>query len=116
MINRILTSILMFLTMASPAVLLLLLPFSSTVVQADQLTDWYMKQLFEPTHAQLQQEAGGRVRIYSGLIDTDVARALDEQFDRIEYMMFTGTIMTDVSGEVLTDPETGTAQVEDDGC
>ena len=42
--------------------------------------------------------------------------ALDEQFDRIEYMMFTGTIVTDASGAVLTDPETGEIRVENDAC
>lgn len=30
--------------------------------------------------------------------------------------MFTGTIMTDASGAVLTDPETGEVPVENDGC
>lgn len=106
----------MFFAMISPAVLLLLLQFSSTLVRADRLTDWYMQQLFEPTNAQLQQETAGRVKIYSGLRDIEVARALDEQFDRIEYMMFTGTIMTDVSGAVITDTETGEVLVENDGC
>jgi hypothetical protein len=74
-INRILTSMLMFLAMAMPAVLLLLLQFSSTLVRADQQTDWYLQQLFEPGGAQLQQQAGGRVQIYSGLTDTGVSRA-----------------------------------------
>jgi len=116
MINRILESLIMFLAMLSPAVSLLLLQLSSTLVRADQLTDWYMQQLFEPSNAQLQQEGVGRVQIYSGLRDTDVARALDEQFERIEYMMFTGTIMTDASGTELKDPETGEVLVENDGC
>jgi hypothetical protein len=116
MINRILGSLIMFFAMISPSVLLLLLQFSSTLVRADRLTDWYMQQLFEPTNAQLQQETAGRVKIYSGLRDIEVARALDEQFDRIEYMMFTGTIMTDVSGAVITDAETGEVLVENDGC
>ena len=30
--------------------------------------------------------------------------------------MFVGIIMTDVSGVVLTDPETGEALLENDGC
>jgi hypothetical protein len=60
MINRILESLIMFLAMLSPAVLLLLMQLSSTLVRADQLTDWYMQQLFEPTNAQLQQEGVGR--------------------------------------------------------
>ena len=116
MINRILTPVLMFLGMAMPAILLLLLQLSSTLVRADPQTDWYLQQLFAPTTAQLQLEARGRVQIYAGLMDVDVARAMDQQFDRIEYMLFTGTIMTDAAGEVLTDPETGEVRVENDGC
>ena len=116
MINRILTPALMFLAMASPAILLLLLQFSSTLVKADPQTDWYLQQLFAPSNAQLQLETGGRVQIYAGLRDVDVARAMNEQFDRIEYMLFTGTIITDASGEVLTDPETGEVLVENDDC
>jgi len=116
MINRILTPVLMFLAMASPAILLLLLQFSSTLVRGDQQTDWYMQQLFEPTNAQLQQETRGWVQIYAGLRDVDVARATDEQFDRIEYMLFTRTKMTDTAGAVLTDLKTGEELVENDGC
>lgn len=116
MIMRILSSIFMYLAMVSPAVLLLLLQIMSTDTRADQQTNWYLALLFEPTTAQMQQESGGRVQIYSGLRDIDVSRALDEQFDRIEYMMFTGTIMTNASGDVLTDPETGELLVENDGC
>ena len=61
MINRILASMIMFLAMAMPAVLLLLLQFSSTMVRADQQTDWYLQQLLEPTRAQIQQQVSGRV-------------------------------------------------------
>jgi hypothetical protein len=48
--------------------------------------------------------------------DTDVARALEEQFDRIDAMMFTGTIVTDQDGEAVKDPKTGKSLVENDGC
>ena len=65
MINRILTSMLMFLAMAMPAVLLLLLQFSSTLVRADQQSGWYLQQLFEP----------GSVQIYSGLTDSETGEA-----------------------------------------
>ena len=116
MIKQLLTSMFMFSAMAAPAVLLLVLQLSSTLVRADQLNDWYLQQLFEPTEAQLHQESQGRVHIYSGLRDADVSRVLDEQFDRIEYMMFTGTVVTDSSGMALVDPDSGEVLVENDGC
>ena len=84
-------------------------------VRAEQ-PDWYRQQLFEPSESQLAMEARGRVTIYDGLRDIDVQRALDEQFDRIESMMFTGTVMTDENGELLRDEVTGEVLVENDGC
>jgi hypothetical protein len=72
--------------------------------------------LFNPTPRQLEFENKGRVNIYDGLKDTEVARALDTQFDRMQSMMFVRTVVTDNIGEPLIDPETGNKVLEDDDC
>ena len=82
---------------------------------ADQYS-WQMANLFQPSASQLELENKGRVMIYNGVKDTDVDRAMDEQFDRIENMMFTGTVATDDAGQPLRDPETNLVIVDDDGC
>ena len=78
---------------------------------------WQVKMLFDPTPAQLEMEqTRSRIMIYHGLKDVEVTSAMDGQFDRIEHMMFTGTVATDSQGKVLIDEETGEPVVEDDGC
>lgn len=91
------------------------LALGSTGARADA-RDWYLHQLFQPGQQQLGMERQGRVFIYDGLRDTDVNRAMDEQFERIESMMFTGTVVTDERGEPVRDGATGQVLVENDGC
>ena len=83
------------------------------------LTQWQTVRLFYPSAADRKAEEKGRVMIYDGMTDREVSRAMDEHFDRIEYMMFTRTLVTDDSGEPRKDPESGelvTESTYDDGC
>jgi len=77
---------------------------------------WQEKMLFDPSERQLELEKRGRVMIYDGLKETQVARAMDLEFERIQSMMFVRTIATNSEGSVLRDEETGDVVVEDDGC
>ncbi|MGD2075835.1 MAG: hypothetical protein PVG38_13085 [Gammaproteobacteria bacterium] len=47
--------------------------------------------LFNPSDSELRAEERGRVMIYSGLDEAMVEKALDDQFERIEHMMFVNT-------------------------
>lgn len=108
--------------MKSPAlascVLLLTLGTSlAGPAKADELVaSWQMQRLFQPTRMNLASEARGRIMIYDGLTDQAVARALDEQFDRVDAMMFTRIVVTDEAGSPQRDSETGEIVTENDGC
>ena len=80
------------------------------------VASWQMKRLFQPTQLDLASEARGRIMIYDGLTDKAVARALDEQFDRVGAMMFTRIVVTDEAGSPQRDRETGEIVTENDGC
>lgn len=82
----------------------------------DSMYGWQLSLLFEPSPAQLKVEDRGRVVIYDSLRSSDIERAMDEQFDRVDNMMFVNTIITDTQGMPIMDPDTGVAMVEDDGC
>ena len=66
-----------------------------------------MNALFSPSQAQLRAEARGHIMIYDSLDEQVVERALDEQYERIENMMFTRIRHAEPDGDV---------SVEDDGC
>jgi hypothetical protein len=81
--------------------------FAST--EAADGEDWQQSRLLHPSAGQRQREASGRVFIYDGLDYATVQQAMDEHFDRIDSMMFTG---------IRHPPTTpsGPVMVEEDGC
>ena len=103
------------LTMTALLIAAMNSPLSAGSIETAMM-DWQVKQLFQPGKYRDSLEKQGRVFIYAGLKSSDVMRALDEHFDRIQSMMFTGMVMTDDSGTPLRDPETGGLVVEEDGC
>jgi predicted transcriptional regulator len=84
--------------------------------RAEDVRDIDLRRLFEPTEAEREEETTGRISIYDGLRDIDVERAMRDEYDRIENMMFIREKKTDGKGEVLKDPATGEDVGEDDGC
>lgn len=88
----------------------------ATPTRATELRDIELRRLFEPTPAEIRAEQSGRIFIYEGLRDVDVARAMREEFDRVDAMMFIREQITNDDGEVKKDPETGTPVYQDDGC
>ena len=91
------------------------LVFSTPAAAAD-VAQIELRRLFEPTEAELAAESKGRIYIYDGLRDVDIQRALDQEFERVESMMFIRSRKTDESGKVKRDPQTNEEVVEDDGC
>lgn len=83
----------------------ILLLCSTTSVYAQD--SYQLKTLFEPSNAVLLAEARGRVIIYDGLKSVTVDKAMDEQFNRIDNMMFIRTIYAQNEDEY---------EVGDDGC
>lgn len=70
-------------------------------------SDYQQNMLFSPSDSMLKAEQRGRINIYDGLESNVVEKAMDEQFDRIENMMFVRVTHVQDDGEVT---------VEDDGC
>lgn len=71
----------------------------------DNLHQWQLRRLFVPTERERAHERKGNVYIYEGLSDREVDQALNQQFERIDYMLFLGTRRTDGSGAVLKNPD-----------
>ncbi len=83
---------------------------------ATDVRDIELRRLFDPTQSEMNAERSGRIYIYEGLRDVDVKRAMEEEFDRVDSMMFIREQVTDEKGEVKTEPTTGKPVYQDDGC
>lgn len=79
------------------------------------LQQWQLRRLNQPTDRERAQESAGGIYIYDGLTDRQVDNALDRHFDRIENMMFMGTVKTSPSGDAQRD-ERGNVATESGGC
>jgi len=73
----------------------------------EEQSDYQLQRLMSPTPEQLRGEKTGKVMIYDGLTQKQVNHAMNEQFHRIENMMFVRTRVVD---------ENGDEAVEEDGC
>jgi len=76
---------------------------------------WQMNRLFKPTRAQRTYERKGDVVIYDGLTDIMVEKAINQNFDRIQNMMFTRVVLTGKDGKPRRSDD-GELITADDGC
>lgn len=87
-----------------PLMAALLLTLSAPAFSADSFQH---RMLFSPTESMLKAETKGRIMIYDGLDSASVDRAMDEQFKRIDNMMFIRIHHAEDDGQY---------SVDDDGC
>ncbi len=89
---------------------------SVLAAESDNIDSYQQNALFQPSVNQLNRESRGLVYIYDGLTDKTVNKAMDNQPERIESMMFVNTKITDERGNLMRNPETGEILEEDDDC
>ncbi|UCE89882.1 MAG: hypothetical protein JSW10_03390 [Pseudomonadota bacterium] len=97
------------------ALVLGMVPLQAAHSESDVDT-WQLARLLAPSEIQRASEQRKQVFIYQGVKDKEVEKAMDEHFDRIEWMMFTNVIVTDEKGAVRRDPTTGVVITEGDDC
>ena len=79
------------------------LPFWSSQASAGQ--DWQVRRLMSPSAGQQAAESRGRVEIYDSLHEDQVDQALDNQFGRIENMMFVRVQHSEPDGTTWEDDD-----------
>jgi hypothetical protein len=72
---------------------------------AADVRDIEMRRLFQPTQNEIRSEAAGKIYIYDGMRESDIERAMDEEFDRVDNMMF-----------IRVKPTSANEYIVDDGC
>lgn len=72
-------------------------------------TDYQVRRLMSPSANERAAEQSGRVYIYDSLAMNDVNTALDHNFERIQYMMFTRIHHAPAAAG-------GPVEIEDEGC
>ena len=78
------------------------LMFSNSSIAYDE---YQYSILFNPTENVLEAEERGRIMIYDGLKNEEVEKAMTEQFERIENMMFVRTVHIQENGEFEVDDD-----------
>ncbi len=86
------------------------------VAQARDLRDIELRRLLEPTAAEVRAEHAGRVYIYDGLQETDIARAMQEQFERLDSMMFIRVQPASAPPQQNQGGEPAPVYYQNDGC
>lgn len=81
----------------------------------DPSDSWQQNALFNPGSYTEWRDSKGLVSIYDGMTDTEVSHFMDDQFGRIQNVMFTRVKITDASGAVQKDVD-GEDLVMDDDC
>ena len=72
---------------------------------ATSSSEYYENALFAPSESMLLAETRGRITIYDGVANHQIEQALDNQFDRIERMMFVRIQYDDPDGSVDIDDD-----------
>jgi hypothetical protein len=86
------------------------------LLEAKDLRDIELRRLFEPTPSELRAERAGRIYIYEGLREDDIVRAMREQFDRVNSMMFIRVRPTPVPRDPAQGAKPTQVSYQDDGC
>jgi hypothetical protein len=86
------------------------------LAQAKDLRDIELRRLFEPTSAEVRAEQEGRIYIYEGLKETDIVRAMQEQFQRLDSMMFIRVQPTPTPVQKDKGSDSAPVYYQNDGC